>query len=643
MLIKRARIQNFRCLEDVEIIFDSVTTFIGPNGVGKSTVLRALDWFFNGGTLTDDDVLYGAEQRCIRVEVEFHHLTEADREALTERYAPGSRDSVTVWRTWADGGETMMAKAYAYPRFEKIRASDEGAVAKRTAYSDLCLNYPDLNLMAPLGSSWPACESAMAEWEQSHPEFLEDIGGSEAYFFGFGAREDLSWLFDYVLVTADLRASEETQDSRAAVLGRLLERTVDRSAADAELQKLASGYLEQQAKIHAKYYAPRLGELSAVLSQSVATFTHGRSVRISTVTADPKPQRVQFSLSIQDGKADTSVDRQGHGFQRALLIAALKALADQEAQAGQPGVICLAIEEPELFQHPVQARAFAAVLRRLAQDGQQQIQVTYATHSPFFIEAEHFPQVRRVSRQLGKNGSVPAVKIAHVTLDRVVGHLTDFVEPESVRRRMEALCIDKLPEAMFAEGVVLVEGSTDQAVIEGCAEREDDFLSSHGIEVVEVNGKDRLLLPHAILTLLGIPCFLIFDGDRRCASRMRVKQKSEQQIALAEAKVRKDNRKFLRYLGAVEEGWPDTGVHKSYAVLADCLEAELKANWPEWQVRVDELIAAGTGFIGKYRATYRYATATAAGPVPDLLQEILAAARGLRGQQVPGSAPSATV
>jgi ABC-type cobalamin/Fe3+-siderophores transport system ATPase subunit len=42
-----------------------MTTFIGPNGVGKSTVLRALDWFFNGsasfngGMLTEDDVLDG--------------------------------------------------------------------------------------------------------------------------------------------------------------------------------------------------------------------------------------------------------------------------------------------------------------------------------------------------------------------------------------------------------------------------------------------------------------------------------------------------------------------------------------------------------------------------------------------------------
>jgi len=85
MKLKRARIQNFRCLEDVEISFENVTTFIGPNGVGKSSVLRALDWFFNGDRavlLTDEDVYDKATERRIRVEAEFGELSPDDRAAL---------------------------------------------------------------------------------------------------------------------------------------------------------------------------------------------------------------------------------------------------------------------------------------------------------------------------------------------------------------------------------------------------------------------------------------------------------------------------------------------------------------------------------------------------------------------------------
>jgi AAA15 family ATPase/GTPase len=54
MRIKRVWIQGFRSLRNVEIPFDDITTFIGPNGVGKSSVLRALNWFFHGSR---DEVL----------------------------------------------------------------------------------------------------------------------------------------------------------------------------------------------------------------------------------------------------------------------------------------------------------------------------------------------------------------------------------------------------------------------------------------------------------------------------------------------------------------------------------------------------------------------------------------------------------
>jgi len=45
-VLTRLRIQNFRLLRDVEIVFEvgAPTVFIGPNGSGKSTVLEALDF-----------------------------------------------------------------------------------------------------------------------------------------------------------------------------------------------------------------------------------------------------------------------------------------------------------------------------------------------------------------------------------------------------------------------------------------------------------------------------------------------------------------------------------------------------------------------------------------------------------------------
>ena len=76
MNIQSVRIKNFRTLKDVTIPFDSVTTFIGPNGTGKSTVLRALDWYFNGkpGSLAEKDCSFGATDEDIEVQIGRAHV-----------------------------------------------------------------------------------------------------------------------------------------------------------------------------------------------------------------------------------------------------------------------------------------------------------------------------------------------------------------------------------------------------------------------------------------------------------------------------------------------------------------------------------------------------------------------------------------
>lgn len=62
----------------MDVSFDAITSLIGSTGVGKSTVLRTLDWFFNGdkgGGIEEGDVHSAAEGKRVRVEVEFGGLT----------------------------------------------------------------------------------------------------------------------------------------------------------------------------------------------------------------------------------------------------------------------------------------------------------------------------------------------------------------------------------------------------------------------------------------------------------------------------------------------------------------------------------------------------------------------------------------
>ena len=48
MKLKTIHLKNFRCYKDeVSIEFDDLTTFVGKNDIGKSTVLEGLEIFFN--------------------------------------------------------------------------------------------------------------------------------------------------------------------------------------------------------------------------------------------------------------------------------------------------------------------------------------------------------------------------------------------------------------------------------------------------------------------------------------------------------------------------------------------------------------------------------------------------------------------
>ena len=183
----------------------------------------------------------------------------------------------------------------------------------------------------------------------------------------------------------------------------------------------------------------------------------------------------------------------------------------------------------------------------------------------------------------------------------------------------DAVCLQKLPEAVFAETVVLVEGTTDQGVIEGHAEREGIVLAAEGTLIIEGGGKDSILLPHAILTMLGIRCYLVFDGDKRCVPAEKANQSQH-------------NRNILRYLGVPEEDWPSSGAYDRYAVFEDCLETELREKWPAWEIRRSELVNLGIGFPKKHGATYRRAAVEAADKAPDLFLEMLSSVRNIRSR-----------
>ncbi|WP_081863959.1 ATP-dependent nuclease [Mycetocola saprophilus] len=620
MRISKVSIKNFRSLKDVEIGFEAVTTFIGPNGVGKSTVLRALDWFFNGSKgseLGEADCSNGDVHEPIEVRVTFNELSDADRQALGKYVTPGS-DTFTAWKIRdTAGAETLSANAKGFPAFSKIKTASTAA-EKKLSYIELREADPELGL--PVAATGPRIDEALTTWEAQNLERLENVPEVQTNFFGFNGNGKMSGLFDFVLVTADLRATEESEDSKASIIGRILERTVDRSAADSEIAAIVEDSQKKQQAVYGERFSDQLEGVQRSLNSLIGAYVPGRMISVKPSAIELKAPRTTFSVSVQDGKTETVIERQGHGFQRTLLISALQLLA-QTAASSDEGVICLAIEEPELFQHPTQALAFSKVLRALAEDNERHIQVTYATHSPYFVEPSNFQQIRRLVRTTSEK---PEVSVHSTDMDAVKHKLADVVKADSVQSQLGGTISNQLSTALFSSGALLVEGSSDGAVIAGIADRSGTAaLEARGIAVVAVSGKMNIPLAHAILDSIGIPTYSVFDADAGFESRARAKGKSDAAVANESTTHTKSNRALLKYFGLAEVDFPAESVGPSVAIFGDHLEASLNEYWPGWMTEFRKLESEVEMPIQKNADAYRTVTQRAEGDVPSVFTSIL--------------------
>lgn len=613
MRILRVHVQNFRCLDDLELSFDDVTVVVGANSTGKSSVLRALDWFFHYYSLDDLDVGGRATDAEVSVGVTFGELSDRDLE-IVRRYVVGGE--VTVRRTWSKAeGLRVTSPGSAYPRFEKIRVQPR-ASDKNAAYRLLREQHPELDL--PAARSADAVEAALADWERSNPEALvpSDIPASDL----LGEIPDL---FDYVLIPAITDPERETRDVGGTSIRKLIERSAPiPDNVRQRLQQLEDRNTQELADIMSAHGSEMFREVGDRITDLFERLVPGGSVVVDPQAPEVRIPPIGVRLLVADGGLETDVGRQGHGFQRALMIALVQVLAAGPQADAAPGLL-LAIEEPELYQHPTQARHLSRTLADLASRDASGTQIVYATHSEHFIDPSRYEQLRRFRKRSGRR-SWPTAAMTEATIAGVTRRLHGIVTPDQVKLRTKITLRRHLAEAVFARAVVLVEGLTDAALLRGLADRQNGF-DPIGISVVVGNGKGNLAVPWAILTELGIPTYVLFDGDAGVESRSRANGKPAAEAEEARRKTETENLQLLSLLGAVPERQPQTLVSDSYAVFHDRLE-EILDQWPGFAQRRKELAKIEGEWRDKSDDIYRQAACEAEDDPPEVLEHLLRAA-----------------
>lgn len=619
MRLASARFEKYRCLRDVTVEFDEATVLVGANGTGKSSVLRGLNWLFNGGPLDEDDIWRHEADAIVRVSITVSDFTTADRDAL-RGYALG--ETATFTRSWSGAeGEKLTGHAFTFPGFNAIRAA-EGAVARRTAYHQLVEEHPELGLQRVANQD--ELTSAMAVFEQDHPQLLEPSDADATHLFGFVGGAKLNGRFAYVFVPATGEAQAQLTGARGSLLSRLIERLPSESSAVAdELDELKVETQQRADELIRGQHEHSLNDLGTRMTAAIREFVPAAEVQVTVHAPEIRVTEPTFNIHVADDGVSTDIAHQGHGFQRALIMATLNELARAEDEGDVPAVF-LAIEEPELYQHPLQARHFATVLAQLPRGGEGAFQVAYATHSQFFIDPERYERLRRFSRRL--NDGERTVTVA--TTPRVAGRLEGLVDPQAIPARIRLTLDRQIAEAVFADVALIVEGKTDAGLISGIGDR-GGGLESKGVAVVNVDGKSKVPLAAAILGELGIPTYIVFDADRGKEARLRERAGNDEvQLARITGEIANTaqwNRRLLVFAGAVEEDWPDSRIAATFAVFADTIESE----WPEAVAEAGRL-ANEAGDDPKRAVWYREAARSVGGDPPELLTRLLESVERLR-------------
>ncbi len=526
MRLSSVRIENFRSFDDETISFDDYTCFVGPNGSGKSTILTALNMFFRNTSSSTTDLLDLSEEdfhlkntaRPVKITLTFDHLSNDAKTALKAYVrqdqlvvsAVGEFDSVAQRAPVKQVGSRLVMKRFSdYFRAQENKAK---AAELKQIYESIRKECPEL----PAPASMDAMRAALRAFEDGHPEQCELVEG-ETQFYGWSKGENLLRAFvQWVYLPAVKDPTSEQEEGKATALGAILDRTIrSKVNFDEALTALRQDAATRYQDILRKEQGV-LDVLTESLTKKLRLWAHeSTNVALKWHFNDQNSIRIAPPLArVLAGEHEFlgELGRLGHGLQRSLLVALLQELAETGDSA--PDNLLLGFEEPELYQHPPQARHMASILEALSE---KRTQVVVTTHSPYFVSARGFPFIRMVRSNLARKASV-VTRYTHSQLaEALAAALHEPARsPTSTMAAVEQIMQPSQNELYFTRIAVLVEGPEDVAFLSTCMSLLGYWSEFRrlGCHFVVASGKLNLSRPLAIAQGLEIPAFAIFDADR---------------------------------------------------------------------------------------------------------------------------------
>ncbi|OSZ81849.1 ATP-dependent endonuclease [Chitinophagaceae bacterium IBVUCB1] len=524
MKIESVRIENFRSIKDQTIYFDDYNCFVGANGAGKSTVLNALNVFFRQfkdsktdlSKLSAEDFHHKNINSEIKITVTFTSLEDEAKEIFSS-YVRQDKLIVTALAKYDPKLEIAEVKQYGSRLgIEKFRRyfEAEKAGAKvpdlNVIYGELKKEFTDLKSAI----TKQAMSDSLRDYESSKPELCVLIPSEDQFYGVTRGANKLAQFIQWVFIPASKDVTEESDESKNSALGILLARTV---RAKVNFDEKVSDLRRQAKDLYQKLLDSEQSALDGIsdsLQKRLTSWAHPEIKAKLFWKQDPdKSVKIEEPLaSVDFGERGFygNLVRFGHGLQRSFMLALLQELTYADEEKSPTLIMC--IEEPELYQHPPQARYLAETLIELSEKGTQ---VLVCTHSPLFIPSDNFDKIRIV-REVGSPSSTQVLSADYERLSKELESLGERAYKETgMVAKLYGNLNPIINEMFFCKKLILVEGNEDIAHIMAYIFLlgNKDLFRKSGAHIVPVSGKSNMIKPLLIAKLLSIPVFAIFDSD----------------------------------------------------------------------------------------------------------------------------------
>jgi len=414
MKIEKIILANFRSYKDeIEIEFDDLNVFVGRNDIGKSTILEALDIFFNENKgiikIDKDDVNKqgrAEEDTNIKIGVVFGDLpvtltidatnpTKLDEEYLLNR--DGKLEIIKVFPN--AGKEKIFVKA-----FHPTNPSCENLHLKKQA---------DLKklLTDEMGCADKTKNSEIRKSIWSH--YAEDLQLADVSIelARIDAKNSWDQLKSYLPMYALFQSDRKNSDGDSEIQNPL-KLAVQEILKD---QRLTDSLNAVAAEVEAK--------LNEVVGKTLEKLNEmNPEIADSLTPVIPSADSLKWvdvfkSVSIT-GDDDIPINKRGSGVKRLVLLNFFRAEAERRKNESNVPDIIYAIEEPETSQHPSHQRKLIEAFKELSQSENTQILLT--THSPSIVKLLDFEHLKLIKKEPNKEViSVEKSELPYPSLNEV--------------------------------------------------------------------------------------------------------------------------------------------------------------------------------------------------------------------------------